>query len=295
MGSFGGWDPDVSAFAGLTSAADKVPYFTGAAQMAVADFTAFARSLVDDANAAAARSTLGLVIGTDVQAYDAELAAIAGLTSAADRLPYFTGSGTAALATFTSFGRSLVDDSDAAAARTTMLIQALFPRPKTGRRYGHPWNTTTTTVVIGGNNIHLVPIILFSSETITTLSLEVTTAAGAGDNARLGLYDSNANGEPNNLLIDGGEVDISTTGVKEVTINQSVNPGIYFIACNLENSATLRACSIANKSGMFGSANSSSANDSYFTKSSSYGALPASITSPTYSANVNPPNLLYGV
>jgi hypothetical protein len=71
-------------------------------------------------NAGTARANLGLAIGTDVQAYDAGLASIAGLTTVADRMIYTTASDTYAVTTLTSAGRAILDDVDASAQRTTL-------------------------------------------------------------------------------------------------------------------------------------------------------------------------------
>ena len=67
-----------------------------------------------------------LATGTVANArLDAELAAIGGLTSAADKGIQFTGSGTAGTFDLTTAGKALLDDADAAAQRTTLGLGSI--------------------------------------------------------------------------------------------------------------------------------------------------------------------------
>ena len=65
---------NLDSISGLTMAADQMLYSTAADTFAATSLTAFARTLLDDAAAVNARTTLGLVIGTDVQAFSQDLA-----------------------------------------------------------------------------------------------------------------------------------------------------------------------------------------------------------------------------
>lgn len=81
-------DNDVVTYAKMqnVSATDKLlgRSTAGAGDVEEIALTAAGRALIDDADATAQRSTLGLVIGTNVQAWDADLDTIAGLTATTD-------------------------------------------------------------------------------------------------------------------------------------------------------------------------------------------------------------------
>jgi hypothetical protein len=125
---------DVGAGTGIAVAADTVG-LTGQALalhnlatnglvVRTAAATVAARSIavsgnglsVSNGDAAAGNPTLSLT---------AALASVGGLTPVADRIAYYTGASAAALATLTAFARTLLDDADAATARSTLGLGTL--------------------------------------------------------------------------------------------------------------------------------------------------------------------------
>jgi hypothetical protein len=59
-------------------------------------------------------------VANTLQPLDATLTALASITTANDTMPFFTGTNTATTTNLSAFGRSLIDDADAIAARTTI-------------------------------------------------------------------------------------------------------------------------------------------------------------------------------
>lgn len=101
LASYAGGDAPSSFVLGIVDAVDAAAFRSAIGVGAGTGDVVAANNLSDLANAATARTNLGLAIGTNVQPYDADLTTWAGLTPSA----YF---------------QTLVDDADAATARATL-------------------------------------------------------------------------------------------------------------------------------------------------------------------------------
>jgi hypothetical protein len=113
-----------------------------------------ANNLADVASALAARANLGLVIGSDVQGFDADLAAIAALVSAANKMLYATGAGAWALADLTAAARTLLAAADAGAA--ALALSGDYVLGKSAVKVNHTGDANQfdlKTVAMPGNSM----------------------------------------------------------------------------------------------------------------------------------------------
>jgi hypothetical protein len=156
------------------------------------------------------------------------ISALNALTPAADRLPYFTGADSASLATLTAFGRTLIDDADAAAARTTLGLGALATAANIDNSN---WSGADLAIENGGTGASsasaartaLGAAASGANTDITSLSLAEgsapTTAAGVG-----ALYTKDTSGQPELFFREesnGDEVQITSGGSVNGAVTES--------------------------------------------------------------------------
>jgi len=110
LGSYQPSDAGLTSISGLTTAADKMLYTTAADTYAVTALTTAGRALLDDADAVAQRTTLGL--GTAATSNTSAFEASGAVSTHA--------AATSSVHGISAFGATLVDDADATAARTTL-------------------------------------------------------------------------------------------------------------------------------------------------------------------------------
>jgi len=93
------WDTDLDALAGVTGAANSIPYFTAAHTCDVITSSANMVSLLGSATYAAAATALSLEIGVNTQAYNANLTSFATVAPAANMLTFLATADYAAMVT----------------------------------------------------------------------------------------------------------------------------------------------------------------------------------------------------
>jgi len=99
-------------------------------------------------------------------------------------------------------------------------------------------------VTMTANTLYAVPFLAARNMTVDRIAVNIITP-DAGKKARMGIYKDGVNLYPGSLLLDAGEVDVGSGGVKAITINRSLTRGLYWLAIVSDGTPTVRAATNA--------------------------------------------------
>lgn len=106
--------------------------------------------------------------------------------------------------------------------------------------YGSPITGTGINNALGNGTLRVTPLWVPRLVTVDRIRAEVTTIGDVGSLVRLGVYRDDGTGYPGDLLLDAGTIAGDSTGTKEITVNQAVTPGLWWLGSCIQASVTLQ-------------------------------------------------------
>lgn len=153
-----------------------------------------------------------------------------------------------------------------------------FLRPFVSGVYYLPdYYTGSDTFASGSlNRLYFHYLVVDQTTTFDRAVIEVTAFAAASG-VRVGIYTNTTGGfSPSNLVAELGTFDTTANGYPTLTINQTLTPGVYWLAFVAQGGTpSLRTCTVSRVPFLGDSSTSASASIGYY-QSSVTGALPAS-------------------
>ena len=89
------------------------------------------------------------------------------------------------------------------------------------------------------NLLHAFPFYVPAQIILDRIAVKTTTTANPGV-ARLGIYDAGTNLYPGSLILDAGTVDVSSSGLKSIAINQTLTPGLKWLVFITDTNGSFR-------------------------------------------------------
>src|SRR3990167_7195993 len=218
-------DATLISIALLGTEGDKTIYTTGIDTWAETGLTAFGRSIIDDADEATFKATVNLEIGTDVQANDATLTALAGLTYVSAAFIKITAADTFECRTLIDVSTDLINDSGSGIgdiwSASKITSEITIAKNAFDPKINAQWATTAVLPAYTGTGTGILTLTgqtAWSPDGTAVVNTDrvLVKEEGAGTHLDNGLY-----------VVSGVGVEIILTRTSDADISAEVTAGMY--------------------------------------------------------------------